>query len=581
MMKSKSLLHISTLALKATLVFSVVFAPLSYAQSENLRLRRFQSKLHRAYLGSPQLKRAAESGAIRPFSAGSTFTKVAGHYGQTVFLIWIIAGVEAYRQHVKLNPVSDDKFDVKLLGMIFDKLINDMELVSGMAGASATTLGLSKPLAEMQAIIQSQVSKEFFRQLLVSGAMSFVTFVGWEAGSQLWKEAVNQVSDSEYSRAEKLRFFDVLGALIPEKSIEVKGSSFRELENSSMARYDQVRKQQDLKLFFKVLWKGFEILSFQKPDLTGEWIYNTWRNRIATGEFLTLVTGMVTGGTVAGSLVPGAGNVAGFFLGLAGGVAGGILTIAIPESWKHPITKSIRNQRLSYNKRALKYYGLMIENIGKNFKYEQNVNEPLTNVEQKSQDIAYILGARYESRNAAFNPIFEEIYYWKLKVQEATALNELVNDRYVELRIKAMDQEVLTTTNNQRRIFLTAQKKGYLQRIEALRNEAQSILNQGPIEILEAYNKAFEMLDQELASMEALKTNPNVFYPTEQMQLFSIEIQKLQQVRESLELIAMGTLTEFQSSFELTQDERFENESDASKVLNAAQARGFDEAWFY
>src|SRR5690606_10390473 len=117
-----------------------------------------------------------------------------------------------------------------------------------------------KPLAELSTLIQNQVSRGFLHQLLMSGAVSFVTFVGWEAGSQLWKEALFQIEDADVEPASKLRMTGLLGQLLT-------------------LRWGN----EDVRLFGKIMWKAFEIATFQKPHLSKDWVYNTWRLRLATG----------------------------------------------------------------------------------------------------------------------------------------------------------------------------------------------------------------------------------------------------------------------------------------------------------
>jgi hypothetical protein len=84
-------------------------------------------------------------------------------------------------------------------------------------------------------------------------------------------------------------------------------------------------------------------------DLRNLWLYNTWRMRIATGDFVSFVITMATtttAVTAAGTaLFPGAGSIVGWMFGLAGSVAGGIFWLMIPQDAKDGLTALFRDTR--------------------------------------------------------------------------------------------------------------------------------------------------------------------------------------------------------------------------------------------
>jgi hypothetical protein len=79
-------------------------------------------------------------------------------------------------------------------------------------------------------------------------------------------------------------------------------------------------------------------------DLRNMWLYNAFRKHIATGEFATLVTTMVTAGVVGTLLFPGAGTLAGMMFG----VAGGTISLFIPQDQKDALTEILQALRFGF-----------------------------------------------------------------------------------------------------------------------------------------------------------------------------------------------------------------------------------------
>lgn len=101
--------------------------------------------------------------------------------------------------------------------------------------------------------------------------------------------------------------------------------------------------QKDWSILKQVFQNMMTILIYDH-DLRNMWLYNTWRNRIATGEFVTLITGMVGASIVGSALFPGAGTLAGMMFGITGGT----IALFIPQENKDQITSTLQSARLGY-----------------------------------------------------------------------------------------------------------------------------------------------------------------------------------------------------------------------------------------
>lgn len=278
--------------------------------------------------------RARRSRVERAREIGSSaFTgTVSSHAGQLSIMLYVLTLTEATRQKAEDRAVRNQDLSftdmVSLTKHSANELVNSFELWSAILGASAVNRVVSAPLAALRQTVNNRVSSRFFSNLINSGIGSFITFVGWEAGAQLWEESIDLLGDEEMIR-------------------EAQGLRFAEL----MAGGGTTRQKQ---VFGKVLENAWYILSFGDPKVTKQWWANTWRLKIATGDFVVLVSSMVLAGAAAGSIVPGAGTLVGACFGLAGGIVGGLLAMyVVPESVKRDIDDGIKASRRAYNQTQL------------------------------------------------------------------------------------------------------------------------------------------------------------------------------------------------------------------------------------
>lgn len=520
------------LLMKGLMILSLITSPLAFAKDSSSTqelIYKSESSLKRLFKTNPKLKSIA--------AKSSHGVKALSHPLQTMMLIWILAGVETYRQQHHLGPLNESEFDSKVLLDIADLLINDMELYSGMVGASAISAPLSKPLAELRMVLENKVSRKLFVEFLHSGAVSFVTFVGWEASSQLWKEAIFHLPEEKIETAETLRFTEIFTGRASREQREV---------------------------FRSVLSNAFEILTLQRPAQARDWIYNTWRLRLATGEFLTLVTGMVGGSVVAGSMLsPGAGTLAGLFVGTLGGLLGGALTLALPESWKSAITTDIRSVRSGYNQRVLLTYDIYLREVGRRFRADQLIQQPPASymVEGRWRETTSALKNKRHHRNKAFTAIFEDVYDSKVKLQEA-------------LMLHALSMEKLTAI----RSLATSQKE--LEKLENLIEESSAIIQSKRTHIVESFAELLEIIDGEYQSISRLLEREDLFYPSSFRSRILKELNQLSGLREQIQLIAQGTLPGEFNYYSLSDEDLKTVSLLAGNYLNISHARGFKEEWF-
>lgn len=313
------------------------------------------------------------------------------HMAQTLTLLWILGGIEAARQNHAMKAIQNKRLPMsEMLLHVGDHLINSFDLISSMSTASATSGILAKPVGALNQLITSNVTRPMLQKLLVSGAGSFVTFVGWEAGAKLWEDATLLLPAEDIGIAKKLRFIEIMSG----------GGT-----------------EEQRRVFTALLGNAFGILTWADPEVSKFWIYNTWRHRIATGQFVTMLTSMVVAGTVAGSLAPGAGNFVGFCFGVVGGLVGGVIAIFLPRSVKQPITDGLRRMRIDDAQGRLVSYRIRLERA---------LRRPYASLAYQEAITAQFLKARTNARNDMLTVYFEQIYDAYLRLQEADTVLKII-----------------------------------------------------------------------------------------------------------------------------------------------------------
>lgn len=150
---------------------------------------------------------------------------------------------------------------------------------------------------------------------------------------QLWKQAVNMLDSQQLSMTER--------DLLKDRN-KVFTNIWRAIRSGLPANEaDQVRYRAASRLLALTFENVLSIV-FVESDLRIQWIYNAIRLRLAQGNFVILVSSMVSASAVGTSLFPGAGT----YLGMMFGIVGGMMSIFVPERHKNYITYSIKEKWL-------------------------------------------------------------------------------------------------------------------------------------------------------------------------------------------------------------------------------------------
>lgn len=248
--------------------------------------------------------------------------------GQATILMMIVAGAEMVRQNLNIKSLRGNRIDKNVILAqslkAADEIINGSHLWTGFLGSRLAGGLSSKPLEIINKIIQQSQARNLFKQLLQSGIATFITFLGWEMSSALYAEAVDMIEN----RADHVRADRLMPMMV---------SLFR----GTIKPTDKTKNDQ--RILKLVLHNMIKIL-VTDDDLRNLWLYNTWRTKIATGNFVTSVATMVTASAIGTALFPGAGTLCGMMFGIVGAA----VSIIIPQSAKDKITSAIQTMRYSF-----------------------------------------------------------------------------------------------------------------------------------------------------------------------------------------------------------------------------------------
>ena len=473
--------------------------------------------------------------------------KAIGHPLQTLSLIWVLAVVETYRQQANLGPLNDHQVDSKLLFEITETILNDVEIYSGMLGASASALPFGKAFKDLHSALSNKISKRFLVEFIHSGAVSFITFVGWEAGSQLWKEAIfqSQPTEDEMKTLEKIKLFNLL-------------------------TFQSSKEERDLAQ--KILGNAFKILTLQKPVQTRDWIYNAWRLRIATGEFASLVTGMVTGGVAAGTIFPPS-----FFVGVLGGFVGGGLTLFIPHEYTQALTSKIRSARVGVNQMNLHVTEQALTSVGRRFRQDQLQKMPPLKYQfdGRLSQMKEALALRNKRRNDSFTALVEDIYDAKITNQESTLLYSLSTEKMIEIQEIDANARIAQTNNVRKKRSIKAKLKRDQEKVIDLVSSSSSKIQESEMDLIQFFTTLLQELDTELNTYSSLLDRSDLFFPSEAKQILLSEITYVQSLKEQWLLLGHGIMPARIkiSGFSETQTEQ--TIQAAQRWINLFQERGF------
>lgn len=430
---------------------SVSFARVSnpaatYALSEMNYFRTTENVLKSYPVGQEAFYKADQKGEVSKISSEKSKVidfamekgvKPIGHIGPLLLLLVIMAWIEAFVQSWSFSELQNKELTFaevyKLAGEAAVHTVDNFDIWSSIIGGTATGISMQGVMKGFENILHSTSAKPIFQKFLLAGANSFLVFIGWELGGQLWREAVFNLNSDDEMRP---------GAMTAEQKITLalKLSFYKVL--SGKGSYQEVR------IFQEVFDNAFNILSLEKPDLAKDWIYNTWRLRLSTGDFVIMlgaattagVAGGIVGAKVGGAVHPLFGWFLGGFCGFVGGLTGVAVGHYAPSWMKDPVTRATQNmrsnqsrQRLITNEyellRLIKYATDDAELKGiVGEKHEKKIENP--NIGRHKQSFAKYLDARQNYRNDGITAYFEEYAKQLIRLRDTNAKIDSLNKYY-------------------------------------------------------------------------------------------------------------------------------------------------------
>lgn len=261
-------------------------------------------------------------------------------------LIWLLISVQIVKKEVEVakakgQPLSPAEILIKS-GEAAETILSSGSIWASLLGADATGKLVAPCFKILERLSTDSSTHQILKSLIQSGTATLGTFLGWELGSELFQESIEMLpNDSDRARVE-----DLLPKLFSPGASTIDA--------------------RDCALMGQVMQSMFKILVVD-DDLRNTWLYNAWRNHIATGDFVTMVTAMATSSAVGTMMVPGAGTLTGMLFGCAGG----LLTLAVSEQQKDDLTDVIQTMRASFWKAGDDRGGL--------FDYKRSITSLLMN----------------------------------------------------------------------------------------------------------------------------------------------------------------------------------------------------------
>lgn len=282
---------------------------------------------------------------------GRRATKAAGSHAlqgqvQLILMMFILTSVESYRSVSEQSALKDERLTFAQKAAHVRKALGDVtksfDTYLGMLSALGET-AFTPAIALLREAALSRTGSVAIAELIQTGVSSFILFGLWETGMQIWDDASYLLDDpADRSVALKLTVGDWLfGSHTPEQKL----------------------------VMAKIQSKMWDILTFADPQMTQNMLYNTWRLRIAKGDFLVLLASIMVFSTVSATVATGGpwGTVAGF----AGGLVGVLAAVLVPQVHKDNITRKIRYGRSrsalgdldGVNVTKMRHYARMLDGV--------------------------------------------------------------------------------------------------------------------------------------------------------------------------------------------------------------------------
>lgn len=266
--------------------------------------------------------------------SGQKVTTAAGHQFQTAVLISILSAIAVAHEKEKLRVIGGMKPQNTIAGVnggmvagaikelpgATEMLLDSPSFYSSIYGAMAMMPGSMLARKVLDNIITKAGPRGLYKNLITAGSLTFISFIGWELGGQIFEEAAELIeNDEDYETAH--HFGRLISSVVSGRA----GANDRRV--------------------FGLLMSNVTKIILYDSNLRELWLYNTWRNRIATGEFATIVGSMAAASAIGTTIVPGAGTIVGMGFGLVGGL---FAMFVIPEEDKNTLTAFFRDMRKGF-----------------------------------------------------------------------------------------------------------------------------------------------------------------------------------------------------------------------------------------
>lgn len=418
----------------------------------------------------------------------------AGHQGQALLLMLMLAGADVVKQEFAQSNLRQSEMDLDTImtmsGKAADQILLGGETWAGLLGGAVAGAASSRPLQVINFLMKDANARPTFRLLLQAGIASLVTFAGWELMSMLMKQAVDMIEDpQDYDRAKRL------------------GATFIDFV-ASIGANENAEHRRILSLVFGNI---YDIL-VHKPELRNLTLYNAWRHKIATGHFVILVSSMAAGTTIGTALFPGAGTVAGFCFG----VAGGLLTLITPASITNSITSGFIQVRI-LNARQNSHVNFL--NLRTFVRNAQNRKIPLRENRHIDNDIRRELllglGRSRAARQYESTARFEDIYKIMASAIVSEGQTKVASDHgnhSAAHQLRSEREVLLIALRDRFQKLLEPYRRDreYLSEIQSLANPFEPIVERERARLLQVEN-LLRVLGEALLSQETDEETKNSF----------------------------------------------------------------------
>lgn len=264
-----------------------------------------------------------------------------GQAGRLMIFMMALTGVELVRtqaREAKLSGkvLSNDEY-AKMARDAALKVVDSGDVWFGIFSDLGIGAVSKKPAEVLSVVIKDKVARPLLVNLIQNGIMSIIYFVGWQACSQLWRDARLLLDEKDYEKSERIWSLGAKGLL----------DMARSNDNSDEARITRL-----------MIANIVKILIFDN-ELRENWFYNTWRLAVATGRFVTLVTGIITATTIGSTIFPGAGTILGFMFAFTGAIAAATL----PKSVNNSISQKLKDARINTRKFQASTWNWRLKNL--------------------------------------------------------------------------------------------------------------------------------------------------------------------------------------------------------------------------